>query len=401
MPKALERIAFNANASYLLSGGLGGLGRSISRWMVSNGARNLIYVARHGASSPEASTLIRDLNSAGVRTEVIECDVTDSVRLSDSLSKSLKTMPPIHGVIQGAMVLQDQIFSNMTFEAFTSCIRPKVQGSWALHQATIQQPLDFFVLLSSCASFWGNAGQTNYAAGCTYQGTLATHRQSLGLPASSIDIGKVANVGFVAENAGTTSEMNLLKLGLLDISENELLAMLELAMLPAKHDDKAPGKGGNMPNGHLLTGLSSSNDISKGDELPFWSRDPVFSHMSFVRPHLRKAKENLDTSSTTQKQQPLPILLSAAGSAEEAEESVLGALMQKLTRSLMMRLEEIDAQKPMAAYGVDSLVAVELRNWFSREAKVDLAVFDIVQAKSLIGLAKKVAAKSSLVKLQV
>jgi len=365
--------------------------------MVRKGARNLIYVSRRGASSPEAAALILELETSGVRTRVIQCDIADEERLSKLLSSALNTMPPLRGVIQGAMLLQDQVFSNMSHDALTGSIRPKVQGSWSLHKATLQQPLDFFLLLSSCAAFWGNAGQSNYAAGCTYEVALAAHRRSLGLPATAIDVGKVAGIGVVAENAGSTSERNLVKLGLLDVNEDELLLMYEMAMLAPVGERAA-----YMPNGHLLTGVSSTNDPAKGVDLPFWSRDPVFSHMDFVRPHLRKVKDGADgvDAAGLQKQLPLPELLSSASSLNDADTYVLETLLRKLARALLMSPDEIDAQKPTAAYGVDSLVAVELRNWISREAKVDLPVFEILQASSLAALANKVAAKSPLVKVK-
>lgn len=387
MPKPLESAKLPSDASYLLAGGLGGLGRSMSRWMVRNGARNLIYVSRHGASSPDAADFIKEMDAAGVRTSILKCDISNEERLSEALAETLKYMPPIRGVIQGAMVLKDAIFSNMAFDTFMNTIRPKVQGSWSLHKATLQQPLDFFVLLSSAAGFIGNAGQSNYVAACTYQVALAKHRNSLGLPATAIDIGKVVGVGFVAENAGTMSEQNLVKLGMLNIQEDELLGMLELAILPRE-------KG--VANGHMITGIHSTIDTTKDDkELPFWSRDPVFSHMDYVRPHLRASTQNKSTADTIQ--QPLPTLLTSATSLREANTSVVDALLKKLSRSLMMPMEDIDANRSTGAHGIDSLIAVEIRNWLFREAKVDLPVFEILQAPSLIALAEKVVAKSSLV----
>lgn len=394
MPKPREHIKFHEDASYLLAGGFGGLGRSMSRWMVQNGARNLIFVSRGGASSAEASELVEELSSKGANITVLKCDITDEAVFTSSLAQVLETLPPIKGVVQAAMVLKDQVFSNMSHNAFKDCVQPKVQGSWSLHKATLQQPLDFFLLLSSCASFWGNAGQSNYAAGCNYQVALAAHRRGLGLPAAAIDIGKVANVGFVAENAGTTSERNLIKLGLVDVHEDELLTMLGVAMLPPQEGDLS------MSNGHLLTGVHSINDPMKGAELPFWSRDPVFSHMDFVRPHIHKAKQIDDaTDASAKEQQPLPTLLASAASAKDAAAYVLDALIRKLARSLMMNHNDIDAKRPMAAYGVDSLIAVELRNWFAREGKVEMPVFEILQAASLTALASKAAGKSALVKL--
>ena len=128
-PRLGEIISFPSDASYLLAGGLGGLGRSISQWMVANGARNLIFVSRSGASSGEARKLVQDLISNRVRVIVLCCDISDEERLSTALASAMKTMPPIRGVIQGAMVLKDQIFSNMDAETFKNTIRPKVQGS--------------------------------------------------------------------------------------------------------------------------------------------------------------------------------------------------------------------------------------------------------------------------------
>src|SRR5467141_182702 len=129
MPKALEDVKFRSDASYLLSGGLGGLGRSISRWMVRNGARNLIFVSRHGASSSRAIDLIEELNAAGVHSSVLLCDISDEEKLSKALATALESMPPVRGVIQAAMALKDQVFSNMSFDTFMNSIHPKVQGS--------------------------------------------------------------------------------------------------------------------------------------------------------------------------------------------------------------------------------------------------------------------------------
>ena len=209
---------------------MGGIGRSLSKWMVKNGAKNLIFVSRSGASSAAARETVDWLENAGVRVEALRCDIADEAALCESVKGALKTMPPIRGVIQGAMVLKDQIFANMPHETFAGAMKPKVQGSWSLHQATLGQPLDFFVLLSSASSFLGNAGQSNYVAACTYQVALAQHRLGLGMPATAIDIGKVASVGVVAESGDGAIEANLVRIGLREIQEAELHAIIELAM---------------------------------------------------------------------------------------------------------------------------------------------------------------------------
>jgi len=390
MPKLVEEISFPSDASYLLAGGLGGLGRSITRWMARRGARNFIFVSRHGASSQQASALLRELGAMGVNSAVLECDIADEAALSTALSGVLTSMPPLRGVIQGAMVLKDQIFANMPHETFASVIRPKVHGSRALHNATRNQRLDFFVLLSSAASIVGNAGQANYVAACTYQVALAAHRRAMGLPATAIDIGKVAGVGFVAENTGSISEKNLVTIGMQDIQEDELLAILEAAMLPNDHP-------GGVANGHIVTGVYPTSDPTRGAaDLPFWSRNPVFSHLDFTRAHLAKSATG-GKSRAAASQQPLPVRLPAASTLAEAEAIVLDDLLRKLSRSLLVPIEDMDAKRATSAYGVDSLVAVEVRNWFSREAKVTIPVFEILQAPTLAALAHKAATLSPLV----
>ncbi|OBT78885.1 Type I Iterative Polyketide synthase (PKS) [Pseudogymnoascus sp. 05NY08] len=386
MPQPLKGAKFHADASYLLAGGLGGIGRSLSMWMVANGARNLIFVSRSGVSNDAARELVSTLMGKGVRVEVIQCDIADEVRLFDSLNASLRTMPPIRGVIQGAMVLRDQIFANMPYETFVSALRPKVQGSWSLHQATLDQPLDFFVLLSSASSFLGNAGQGNYVAACTYQVALAQHRLGLGLPATAIDIGKVASVGVVAESKDTTIEENLIRIGLKDIQEAELHAIIELAMLP-----NAVG----VTNGHLITGAHTSLDPGADiADLPFWSRDPVFSHLDALRPHLARAADGSGGASSAGRAS-LKTLLGAASSKSAAVATVLEALLAKLARALAMPVAEIDASRSTAAYGIDSLLAVDIRNWIFREAGADVAVFEVLQAGSVGGLAGRVVEGSA------
>lgn len=435
VPRPLDSVSFRPDATYLLAGGLGGLGRSISRWMVRCGARNLVYVSRGGASSDAAKQLIAELNQqANVRTVVLQCDVTDAQKLSVELGAALKTLPPLRGVIQAAMVLNDATFANMSHSSFTSTVRPKVQGSWALHQATLEHhTVDFFIMLSSAAGFVGNAGQANYVAGCTYQGALAKHRRHLRLPATAIDIGKVAGVGFVAESVGTISDANLTRLGMPDISENELLAMLELAIQgdSTVHD----GDDGEDEAEHMVTGVveinkphptsdSKTTSANYDSEAPFWARDPVFSHLQYARPRSLQqsgtpnddplAATNQSTESSgptiTQILAKLPRSVSTTntttqtskpdntrpGTVEEdtwqaAQSQILAALSRRLARALMIPADEaIDTAKSPANLGADSLVAIEIRNWVAREGGIEVPVFDIMQAPSLAALAGRV-----------
>lgn len=347
--------------------------------MVSQGAKNLIFVSRSGDRSPEAKSLVEELQSSGVTIKVLAVDITSGDRLKASLDETLKKMPPIRGIIQAAMVLEDRIFVNMSHETFTKVVRPKVQGSWNLHEATIDQPLDFFIMLASAAGMVGDTSQGNYAAANAFQDSLAHYRVSRGLPATVIDLGMVKSVGYVAENEGA-AERNLARWGFLQIEEEEFLAMIDIAMESGKEQRRC----------QIVTGVGTQADFdrSQGD-VPHWFRDPVFSHLHNMR------ARHIDTSA--QSGPSLAQQLKETVSVSAAAAIVLDALMRKLSKSLMIALEDIDAASPTSVYGVDSLVAVEVRNWLLREVKADVPVFEILQASSLQLLGYKIAEKSSLV----
>ncbi|KAH7381320.1 polyketide synthase-like protein [Phaeosphaeria sp. MPI-PUGE-AT-0046c] len=372
-------VTLDPSASYLLAGGLGGLGRSIACWLVDSGARHLIFLSRSGASSASASSLIAAMEAAGTQTRVVQCDIADSTSVKTVLCDTLKDFPPIKGVIQGAMALSDSLFQNMDSDKWMNCIRPKVFGSKNLHEATLDQPLDFFILLSSLHSFIGNPGQSNYAAGCAYQVALASYRNSLDLPAVAIDLGIVGDIGYVMENQSEGKKVMVQDFK--HLSEREMLALIELGIREPR-------------TGHVITGLDSELDMTTSMEnAPFFARDPVLSHLDYLRPHLQhtSARPKTGNEPTSTASVSLSAQILAATSPEHKEEVVQIALIRKLSRSLMMEPEEIDPGKSMSAYGTDSLVAVELKNWVQRETKVSISVFDILQSNSIGELVRKIA----------
>ncbi|KAH9876419.1 hypothetical protein J1614_003550 [Plenodomus biglobosus] len=375
-------LAFDPSASYLLAGGLGGLGRSIASWLTTHGAKNLIFISRSGASSPSACTFISSLHASGIRTAVLQCDISSAFDLSSVLSDTLKSFPPIKGVIQGAMTLNDSLFSNMTHEQWIHTILPKVHGSKNLHEVTLSQPLDFFLLLSSLHSFIGNPGQANYAAGCAYQSALARYRNGLGLPGTAIDLGIVGDVGYVVEQkkkSGAKIQVQDFK----HIKEQEMLALVELGIR-------------NPKLGHLVTGLDS--DISPeymAEYMPFFATDPVLSHLPYLRPHLAAANDSAvaTTDGSLTASQALPVLLAATSAPEERHNLILTALLKKLSRSLMMDVADLDPNRSLGDYGTDSLVAVEIKNWIGRETGASISVFEILQSSSIAGLVGGIVGK--------
>ncbi|KAL9107660.1 MAG: hypothetical protein Q9227_007467 [Pyrenula ochraceoflavens] len=377
----VKSISFDENATYILSGGFGGLGRSMARWMAGKGARNLVFVSRSGAKHPESMELLSDLEKAGVHSEILLTSVVDEKDLKSSFAKLLPSLPPVKGVVQLAMVLEDQIFENMSLQTFNNGIQPKVHGSWNLHEATLDQPLDFFVILASALGQVGNSGQANYAAGNAYEDALVHYRVARGLPATSIDLGMMLAIGSVAEDETGLAQRNLERKGFVGINEAEYLALLEKSLMPSCQSVQDQCQ--------MITGIDTDESKATDTEV-VWKSDPIFSH-------LKKMNVRVGVDTDTAAVESVQALLHATTSFNDAVSIILNSILQRMSRSLMIELADLDSNQPPSSYGVDSLIAVELRNWFAKEIKADVAVFEILQTNSIQSLGFIVAEKSMLI----
>jgi acyl transferase domain-containing protein/NADPH:quinone reductase-like Zn-dependent oxidoreductase/NAD(P)-dependent dehydrogenase (short-subunit alcohol dehydrogenase family)/ubiquinone/menaquinone biosynthesis C-methylase UbiE len=378
-----------ADASYLLVGGLGGLGRCIAQWMVDHGARNLILLSRSAGKQASGACVSR-LREAGCHVAAVGCDVADREALARALDACERDeqLPPVRGVIQGAMVLQDAILEQMTLEDWETAVRPKVAGTWNLH-SRFSQPgsLDFFVMLSSLSCILGWAGQSNYAAGGTYQDAMARWRQAAGLPAVSIDIAAVKGVGYVAESQEVSDRMRKATQFLM-VPDDAVLRAIGAAVL---HPFNQP---------QLLLGLNSgpgaqwhvTNESHMG-------RDARFLPLKYRKPAGSQAIGQKLGDGADAPAKPLSAKLQEAGSHDEATRLVGDAITAKLGDIFMIPTEAIDLAKPPAQYDVDSLVAVELRNMLMLQAASDVSIFSILQSASLAALASDVVSKSAFVEM--
>ena len=181
------------DGSYLITGGLGGLGVKVAQWLIEKGAQHLVLTGRSGANQT-AKKVINQLEQAGAKISVIKADVTSV----EDVKKVLSASPKLRGVVHAAGVLDDGILIQLSLARFEKVMAPKVQGAWNLHQLTQNMPLDFFVLFSSAASLLGSLGQGNYAAANAFMDGLADYRRSLGLPALSINWGAWADIGMTS-----------------------------------------------------------------------------------------------------------------------------------------------------------------------------------------------------------
>jgi NADP-dependent 3-hydroxy acid dehydrogenase YdfG len=207
LPSARNPIILNKRSTYIIAGGLGGLGQSLARLLVRNGANNLVFLSRSGARSVDAQKLMENLAATHVVAKSYECDISDENALKGVLQQCSEEMPPIKGIIQSAAVLNDSVYENMTHEMWQGTIRPKIHGTQLLHNL-LPKDMDFFVMLSSISGVVGNRSQANYAAGNTFQDALARHRRQQGLPAVSIDLGLMLDIGLIAQRGGSTNLKN-------------------------------------------------------------------------------------------------------------------------------------------------------------------------------------------------
>jgi myxalamid-type polyketide synthase MxaB len=191
-----EASTVRGDASYLVTGGLGGLGLKVANYLVSAGARHLILAGRHGASE-ETHSAIEEMKLRGASIQIVQGDVSNPVDTA-AMIDACQRMASLRGVIHAAGILREALVSKQSADSFASVMAPKVRGGWELHRLTRRIPLDFFVSFSSMASLTGSPGQANYAAANAFLDSLATLRRAEGLPAVSIQWGPWAEVGMAA-----------------------------------------------------------------------------------------------------------------------------------------------------------------------------------------------------------
>ncbi|KAF7133670.1 hypothetical protein CNMCM5793_004968 [Aspergillus hiratsukae] len=379
---AKSPLTLDSNATYLLAGGLGGLGRSLVRLLAFNGARYLAIVSRSGAGSSDAASLIEEVNALGVCIRLYACDLSDKLGMEKVINQCASEMPPIRGVIQSAAVLNDSIYDNMTHEQWKGAIRPKVQGSWVLHQL-LPRDLQFFVMLSSIAGVVGNRSQANYAAGNTYQDALAHYRRRRGLTAVSVDLGLMVGIGLIAERGGET---NLRKWEAVGINETEFHALITASMAGSFGQK-------NMPT-QVICGLPTGGILDREAlDVPFYFDNPRFQ----VLKKMGRDRTEAHGDDVLQEAESLSAELSCCQSMHEASGLITATLCGRLARSLQTAAENIDSSKPLHAYGVDSLMAVEIRTWILVHLKAEISLFDVISSSSVVALASRIAAVSKLV----
>ncbi|KAL9091247.1 MAG: hypothetical protein Q9159_001542 [Coniocarpon cinnabarinum] len=378
---------FSADKSYLMIGCLGGLGRSMSKWMMSRGARKFVFLGRSGTDRTPARQLVEDLEDQGAQVTVVRGDV---VRYADVEKAVAAIKGPIGGVIQAAMGLNESLFTTMPNEYWHTGIDPKVIGTWNLHNAIKGKDaeLDFFLMTSSISGSVGTATESNYCAGNFFLDTFARFRHAQGLPARSIGLGMISEVGYLHENPEI--EAILLRKGIQAISEGEMLQIVDLALSSdAQH---ACAEDANAAS-HVLTGLEPfglKNLRKKG----FEGESPVLHDpRATVLLSALGASGGAGGSSASG----LPTEIAEAMEAgAPLNEAVQGVIARKFCNFILLPLEKLDPSQALSDFGMDSMLAAEFRSWFYQLFKVDIPFLTLLaKTTNVHSLAQNVAEELS------
>ena len=262
---APSMVSFSDDKTYWLVGLTGGLGLSICRWMVDRGARYVVMTSRN----PKVDvSWLEEIEALGATVKVFSNDITNRNAVQSAYKTLCKTMPPIGGIAQGAMVLQDMMFADMDIETVERVMTPKVNGSIYLDEIFHDSPLEFFIFFSSVAAISGNKGQSIYGAANTFMHALAAQRRQRGVAGSVIDIGCVMGNGYVTRELTAQQQQYLEEVGNIWLSEQDFLTIFAEAVLASAPSATEPMS--------FLTGLKMQ---SGENEKVSWSKNPMFQHL--------------------------------------------------------------------------------------------------------------------------
>ncbi len=344
----LDVSPIRREATYLITGGLGGLGQQLARWLVTRGARSLVLTGRRAEPDESAQQMIAELEAQGARVTVLAADVSREADVERTLARIQEELPPLRGVFHAAGVLDDGMLVQQDWDRFQRVLWPKVNGAYNLHHATAGLPLDLFVCFSSVASLLGSPGQGNYAAANGFLDALAYYRRAQGKPALSINWGPWDSIGMTAgSDPRDRARWEASGMGTISAEQGlEILGQLlqqnrpQIGVLPINWSKFLPQVSANQ-RATLLSELAR-----------------------------RESGERL-ASSTAARESELLQRYRAAPAAARA--GVIESYVQeRIAATLGMSPTDLDPSQPLKQLGLDSLMAVELKNQVEASLAIQL-----------------------------
>jgi acyl transferase domain-containing protein/NADPH:quinone reductase-like Zn-dependent oxidoreductase/acyl carrier protein/SAM-dependent methyltransferase len=357
LPVVLEKPVVKPGATYLVTGGLGGFGLATAKWLAEQGATSIALIGRRGAVTEEASQGIAEIEASGAQVKTFAADISSFNSLSSVLAIIRETMPPLAGIIHSAAVIEDAPIMQISSELLLRVLKPKMVGAWNLHRATLNDPIDMFVMYSSSSTVVGNPGQGAYVAANLYLDSLAQYRRSLGLPGLAIGWGAIKDVGFLTRH-GNVAEMLRTRTG-----------------MDATPSDEALRDLGRLASAGVTRMCVARFDLQRLGRILPGTLVPRF----------------------------FPIVTPAAVSALNADETLASRLQQApdgerrniivenirghAAKVLGSGSAQIDLDQPLADLGLDSLMAVELAVAIERDLEKPVSVMQLLGAGNINAIA--------------
>jgi acyl transferase domain-containing protein/acyl carrier protein len=360
--KAGASVRIKPDASYLITGGFGGFGLSTATWLAAQGARHLVLVGRSGPASAEARATLTELTALGVHVKAVAADIGDAARIEALFAELAATVPPLKGIFHAAGVLDDRNLLDIDDASLDKVMLPKALGAWHLHQASLPLALDCFVLYSSISALIGNRNQGNYVAANTFLDALAHHRQALGLAATSINWGALADVGMAASNASVLQ--HLAHMGIHAFTPEQALEALAA----------------------LLQSPVAQAGIFDVD----WQRWKQYEPASAATRYGELLAA--DTGDGEGEQVGWAELLQRQGEVAVCA-AVAAQFKQQIAATLKLPLDVIDQGTPISKFGLDSLTAMDLQMKVRAEFKVEISILELMKGNNIDKIAASITQK--------
>lgn len=357
-----QNLELDAEATYLVTGGLGGFGLKTAQWLVDRGAKHLLLVSRRGANSEEAQLFLQQCSANGIRVRAEACDVSDLEALRRVISLCGSEMPALKGVVHAATVINDCLIRNLDKEQIEQSLKAKLQGAANLDTLTRDLPLDMFILYSSATTLLGNPGQAAYVAANHWLEALCATRSALNLAGTCALWGAIDDVGFLARNEEVKDALQN-RLGGNALSSDKGLQVLEQMIL----SDCRTLAIMELDWGSLSRFLPTS-DQNKFREIALTADESDHAH-----------EDSIDLEA-----------MMAEMSETEFHAAVLEILTLELSQILMIPVDKIDPDKSIYDMGMDSLMGVELASALEARLGIQVPVMALTETPKLSQLTGKV-----------
>ncbi|KAL8683912.1 MAG: hypothetical protein Q9186_000123 [Xanthomendoza sp. 1 TL-2023] len=375
---AARKLPLRGDVSYLIIGGLKGLCGSLAVYIARHGAKHIVVMSRSGYEDNASKRVLNDLYNEGCQVDLAKGDVSE---LEDVKRAFQEATVPVGGIIQGAMVLRDRPFTSMTIKEYHETIKSKVQGTWNLHNVALAQPhpLDFFTMLSSISGVVGQKGQANYAAANVFLDSFATYRQTLGLAANCVDLGAIEDVGYMAVHSDLMVALDTSAWTPINEALFHKIVRFSILQQIAPIDKSTSTQ--------LITSIAVPQQANSKLLI-----DARFGGLCFGDSAAGGAKGSNDGKDGSKEIQALFLMVKGGMDHQTILDATIGVINRQFMS--MLRLSEaMEPGKPLSSYGLDSLAAVEFRNWVRMELGAELTTLDITNAASLIALCEKIVGR--------